>query len=102
MAISGGITFVGTSLEWMSSTGLYRMAFVLLACGLILFDIIAILLAYIDRMVSELYIEDDDHLISKLKLTVVRNPFIILFNILMIAMICIDLYCWIESGIPLN
>ena len=46
MAMSGGLSLMGSSLEGMSSTGPYKIAFVVLLCGMVLFDTIAFLMTY--------------------------------------------------------
>lgn len=103
MAMSGGLSLMGSSLEGMSSTGPYKIAFVVLLCGMVLFDTIAFLMTYIQRMVGELY-DMEDHSgtqCQRLLDAVSNNRFLIVFNLMIVAMLLIDIFCWVGSGNPM-
>ncbi len=103
MAMSGGLTLMGSSMEGMSTTGIYKIAFIIILCGFVIFNTIAFLMTCIRRMVSELY-EDEDSQgeMSKTVISVIsNNRFIITFDIMMIFMLLIDLYCWANSNCPM-
>lgn len=103
MAMSGGLSLMGSSLEGMSSTGPYKIAFVVLLCGMVLFDTIAFLMTYIQRMVGELY-DMEDHRgtrCQRLLDAVSNNRFLIVFNLMILAMLLIDIFCWVGSGNPM-
>ncbi len=99
MTVSGGLTLMGSSLEGMSSTGPYKIAFVVLICGVVLFNIIAFLMTYINRMISELYADSEEQrLFHSISRAISNNVFIIIFNIMLFVMLGIDLYFWSQTG----
>lgn len=103
MAMSGGFSLLGSSLEGMSSTDPYKIAFVVLLCGMVLFNTIAFLMISIKNMVGELY-DDKEQTVcwsQYLKNVAMSNGFLIAFNVLMIVMIGIDIYYWAEYGGPI-
>lgn len=90
---------MGSSLEGMSSTGPYKIAFVVLICGVVLFNIIAFLMTYINRMISELYADSEEQrLFHSISRAISNNVFIIIFNIMLFVMLGIDLYFWSQTG----
>ncbi len=103
MAMSGGLTMMGSSIEGMSTTGIYKIAFVIILCGFVIFNTIAFLMTYIRRMVAELY--EDEGSKGRWSETIVSvisdNRFIIAFDVTMILMLLIDLYCWADSNCPM-
>ncbi len=103
MAMSGGLTLMGSSMEGMSTTGVYKIAFVIILCGFVIFNTIAFLMTYIHRMVAELYEnEKSQGRWSKTIVSVIsNNRFIIAFDIMLIFMLLIDLFCWAESNYPM-
>lgn len=103
MAMSGGLTLMGSSMEGMSTTGVYKIAFVIILCGFVIFNTIAFLMTYIHRMVAELYEnEKSQGRWSKTIVSVIsNNQFIIAFDIMLIIMLLIDLFCWADSNYPM-
>lgn len=103
MAMSGGLSLMGFSLEGMSSTSPYKIAFVVLLCGIVIFNMVAFLMACIQRMVDGLH-DADGHggtWHQRLSRIISDNQFLIAFNIMIIIMLLMDIICWIEfrSGI---
>lgn len=103
MAMSGGLSLIGSSLEGMPSTGLYKIAFVVLLCGIVVFNMIAFLIISIRHMVDELYddVERNDGWRQYLSNVETNNGYLIAFNALMILMLLIDICCWIRYGGPI-
>ena len=90
MAFSGGITLLGSSLEGMVGTNPYKIAFVILLCGIILFNVMAMLMEYIYRVVNDLESSINN-----------RRPwFVIAVNLLLIFMFIIVVCLWSTSDIP--
>lgn len=102
MAMSGGLSLMGSSLEGMSSTGPYKIAFVVLLCGMVVFNTIAFLMISIRKVVGELY-DDKEQTVGcqYLKNVAISNGFLIVFNLMMIVMMAIDIYCWARYGGPI-
>ena len=110
MTFSGGITFLGTSLEGMVTTNPFKLAFVILLCGIVIFNTIAYLFHYIGKVVYDLYSDDVSRSYAKFwkfNIAYKTEPrfswwFVLLFDSLLISMLIIDLYYWVNSGVPMT
>ncbi|MBR7124047.1 MAG: hypothetical protein IKC93_04165 [Candidatus Methanomethylophilaceae archaeon] len=93
MAFSGGMTIFGSSLAGMMDVNPYKIAFVVLLCGFIVYNMLAVLMEYLYRIVFELS-EEESSAFSRLW-------HVISINAILISMMIVDLVAWNCSGLPL-
>lgn len=96
MTFSGGLTFLGNALAGMKDTDPYKISFVILLCGIVMFNMIFYLLHTIDRIVMNFYEDEDDQsLFAKmLKKGEFRHWYAVLFNTLLLSLLIINLILW--------
>ena len=100
MAFSGGMTILATSAEGLTSANPYKLAFIVLLCGIVLFNTVAYLLHRIDTMVSNLY-EDRTRRWIPIREVISKNRYTVVFNVVLLLMLAINLFLWYFSGTPI-
>lgn len=105
MAFSGGLTLIGSSISGMSSTGPFKITFVVLLCGIVIFNTIAVLMHVVNKIVTSFYSSHSDDYIggrsrkfSRIK--AFNHWYVLLFNILLISMLVTDIIIWYNYGDP--
>jgi len=112
MAFSGGLTILGGSLAGISSAGPLKLAFVIILCGIVVFNTIALLMHAIGKIVVEFYDPEDEFEgkspIEKLARSIehslrrkkFKHWYVVLFNVLLLSMLALDVCLWYVYGEP--
>ena len=106
MAFSGGLTILGGSLTSMFSVDPFKLAFVVLLCGIIVFNTIASLMHAVNKIVTDFndingkssYKYRDRTVVILEKGKKFNHWYILLFNIMLVSMLIIDAYLWHVYG----
>ena len=100
MAFSGGLNFLNSSLAGMENTNPFKMTFVILLCGFVMFNVISALMNSVNKIVLDLYEDEEEeetNVIGTLKKIWFKHTYIFAFNIVIIFLMAMDILLWYLS-----